>query len=205
LAEEIRRVTEAGADYIHIDVMDGSFVPNFGCGSEILKTVKAHTHLPMDVHLMLVEPGRHIKFFRDLGGDVIYIHPEAGGNTGDTLREIRALGAAPGIAVNPGTSVEAVVDLLPLCDHVLAMTVEPGFGGQSFMPETLVKLEALGALAKEYGFELCVDGGISAVNITKPALCGVTGFVVGSALFGQEDYGTILKSLTRICTEATPL
>jgi len=195
LAEEIKQVCKAGADYFHIDVMDGSFVPNFGCGSEILKTVKAHSHIPMDVHLMVVEPARHIRLFRELGADVIYIHPEAGGETADILAEIRALGAASGIAVNPGTTVEDVMDLLPLCDHVLAMTVNPGFGGQAFMPEVMGKLTELGSLAERFGFELCVDGGISANNIKKPALCGVTGFVVGSALFGQEDYTEAIDEL----------
>jgi len=188
LAGEIKQMTSAGADYFHIDVMDGSFAPNFGCGAEIIKVVGQLSSIPIDAHLMIDNPAAHINLFRDLGADIITIHPEADKQAARTLAAIRDMGAIPGIALNPGTSIETVKELLPLCGHVLAMTVNPGFGGQRFLDFTMGKIEALGVLAKKHGFSLCVDGGASLENIKKLALLGVTNFVVGSALFGQPDY-----------------
>jgi len=197
LAGEIKQMTSAGADYFHIDVMDGSFVPNFACGTEILKCVKKHSSIPMDVHLMVNNPAVHIKTFRDLGAEIITIHPEADKQAARTLSEIRGMGAIPGIAINPGTSIEAIKELLPLCGHVLAMTVNPGFGGQSFLDFTLEKIQNLGVLAKKHGFSLWVDGGVSQNNIKKLALIGVTNFVIGSALFNQDDYNEAMQNLRR--------
>ena len=195
LADEIRHVTKAAADYMHIDVMDGSYVPNFGCGTEILKTVKQTSPLPLDVHLMIKDPGRHIRFFHDLGASIITIHPEAAGDPEGVLSAIRGYGLTPGLALNPDDTIESVEKLLPFVGHVLAMTVVPGFGGQAFMESTLEKIAALGKLARQHGFTLCVDGGISTGNIKKLALLGVTSFVVGSALFGQDDYAKIVHEL----------
>jgi len=195
LADEIALMTKAGADYFHVDVMDGGFVPNFGCGTEIIKCIKKHSAVPMDVHLMVNNPAAHVRMFCDLGADIITIHAEADIQAARTLAAIREMGAVPGIAINPGTSVETIKELLPLCGHVLAMTVNPGYGGQKFLDFTLAKIEALAVLAREYGFALCVDGGVSRDNIKKLALLGATNFVVGSALFGQHNYEAAIREL----------
>ncbi|MCL2405155.1 MAG: ribulose-phosphate 3-epimerase [Defluviitaleaceae bacterium] len=195
LAMEIKQMTDASADYFHVDVMDGDFAPNFACGTEIMKCIKKHSHIPMDVHLMVNSPARHIGFFRDLGADIITIHPEADKQAARTLAAIRETGAIAGIAINPGTSVETIKELLPICGHVLVMTVNPGFGGQKFLDFTLRKIKELGTLSREYDFSLCVDGGVSHSNIKKLALLGVTNFVVGSALFGLHDYAKAVHEL----------
>jgi len=194
LAGDIKRVTDAGADFLHMDVMDGDFVPNFGLGAEIFNTARKYSNLPLDAHLMVQNPSKHIKFFRDLGADIITIHPEADKHCAATLSLIREMGATAGIALNPGTSVEMVRELLPLCGHVLAMTVNPGFGGQEFLEFTVGKLEVLGKLAKQYGFSLCVDGNINSERVKQLYPMGVTNFVIGTALF-REDPATMIRRI----------
>jgi len=179
-----------------MDVMDGDFVPNFGLGTEIFTCVKKHSNIPMDTHLMIRNPARHVKFFRELGSEIITVHPEADNQCAATLALIRETGAIPGIALNPGTSVESVKELIPLCGHVLAMTVNPGFYGQKFLEFTVNKVEALGKLAKEYGFSLCVDGNINPERIRRLFPMGVTNFVIGSALFRGEPGDMIRETKT---------
>jgi ribulose-phosphate 3-epimerase len=200
LAEEIKQITAAGADAFHVDVMDGSYVPNFACGPETFHCLKKYSHLPLDVHLMIADPAKHIPFFRRLGADTISFHPEADLHPTRTLAEIKEAGAIPGIALNPGTSIETVRELFPLCGHVLVMTVNPGFAGQDFLPFTLNKLRRLCDYAKEYGFTLCVDGAITHERIHEMHEMGVHAFVLGTkALFfkGERNYAATLREIRR--------
>ncbi|MCL2363516.1 MAG: ribulose-phosphate 3-epimerase [Defluviitaleaceae bacterium] len=200
LAQEITDLTAAGVDAIHVDVMDGTFVPNFACGAEIMRTLKQHTHLPLDVHLMITNPAAYIDYFRALGADTISIHAEADPHAARTLAKIREVGAIPGLAINPGTSIESIKELLPLCGHVLAMTVNPGFAGQSFLPFTLEKLRVLGTMAAQHGFTLCVDGAMDPDKIVELHAMGVNAFVLGTkSLFypqpNRPAYAEIIKKL----------
>ena len=197
LFDEIMRVNQSGADYIHVDVMDGSFVPNFGCGTEIVKMIKQMTDIPMDVHLMVEDPARHIKLFCDLGASIITFHPETDRHPARTLAAIKEMGAIPGIALSPGTSIEAVRELLPLCGHVIAMTVNPGFAGQPFLEYTVGKIQKLGELTREYGFSLCVDGNVNDEKVQRLLPMGVTNYVIGTALF-KENYLEIINTIKNI-------
>lgn len=193
LETDVKRLTAAGADFLHMDVMDGDFVPNFGLGTEVFSSIKKYTDIPLDVHLMIRNPSKHIRFFRKLGAEIITVHPEADTHTAGTLALIRELGAVPGIALNPGTSVETVKEVLPLCGHVLAMTVNPGFYGQEFLEFTVGKIQVLGELSKKYGFSLCVDGNINADRVKRLYPMGVSNFVIGTALFRDDPVEMIKR------------
>ena len=189
LGEELRAVQDAGADEIHVDVMDGSFVPNISFGPDIVKAVKASTSLPIDVHLMIVEPEKHLKSFADAGADTITIHYETCPHIHRSLQSIRELGVKAGLTFNPGTPVEPLSLLTDLVDQVLIMSVNPGFGGQKFIPIALDKIRLTAKILQEHGSEaiIQVDGGISAETILSAYLAGARNFVAGTAIFRHPD------------------
>ncbi len=187
LESEIRRLEEAGARVLHLDVMDGHFVPNLSFGVPVVRAVRGVTALALDVHLMIDEPGRYLEAFRQAGADLLTIHVEAAGDPELLLERIRSLGAGAGIALNPSTPVEDVLPYLHLCDLVLPMSVMPGFGGQEFQP---IVLEKLRRLREQVGRRVLVsvDGGVNTDTIGRCAEAGATLFVAGTALLGQADY-----------------
>lgn len=196
LEKEIKAVTEAGADWIHIDVMDGHFVPNLTIGAPVVKSLRQITQLPLDVHLMIEKPERLIADFVKAGATYLTIHVEATVNPAEVLKQIRTLGARPGITLRPGTVVEKVLPLLPLVDLVLVMTVEPGFGGQEFMPEQVAKITKLRQEIeqKQLSCLIEVDGGIN--EQTLPLLKDVDVFVAGSFVF-KNDYKKAIHLLKK--------
>jgi ribulose-phosphate 3-epimerase len=195
LGGEVRRLEEAGARILHLDVMDGHFVPNLSFGLPIVEAVRRVTDLPLDVHLMISEPGRYLRRFREAGADLLTIHVEAVPQPQPLLEEIRALGALAGLTLNPATPLGAMEDWLELCDLVLVMSVTPGFGGQEFEPVALAKLRRLRELVGP-GVLLSVDGGIHRETIGPCAEAGADLFVTGSALFSQNDYGRFIDEMT---------
>lgn len=194
LEKEVKAVTQAGADWIHVDVMDGRFVPNITIGIPVVKSLKKVSSLPLDVHLMIEEPERYIEEFIKAGSDYLTIHVESTKNPADVLKRIRELGAKAGITLRPRTSVEDVISLLPLCDLVLVMTVEPGFGGQSFMHDQIAKISRLRSeiIQKNLKCLIEVDGGIN--NETAKLCHEADVFVAGSYVFGR-DYAAAISSL----------
>jgi ribulose-phosphate 3-epimerase len=196
LREEIRRVEEGGARVLHLDIMDGHFVPNLSFGLPVVEAVRRSTNLPLDVHLMIAEPGRFVRRFREAGADLLTIHIEAVSDPRPLLAEIRRLGACAGISLNPPTSIDAVSGCLDLCDLVLVMSVMPGFGGQEFEPVALEKLRRLRAIVGP-GVLLSVDGGVSLDTVGSCGEAGADVLVTGSALFSQDNYGPFIDEMTR--------
>jgi ribulose-phosphate 3-epimerase len=194
LEKEIKAVTDAGADWIHVDVMDGRFVPNITIGIPVVKSLKKVSKIPLDVHLMIEEPERYVEEFIKAGSDYLTIHVESTKDPASVLKRILELGAKPGITLRPGTSLDTVLPLLPLCSLVLVMTVEPGFGGQSFMADQIAKISRLRAEidVKNLNCLIEVDGGI---NQETAKLCHEADvFVAGSYVFGR-DYKAAITSL----------
>jgi len=197
LKKDTQELDQAGVDIFHMDIMDGRFVPNFGMGLQDFELVRSVTDKPLDVHLMIQEPSKYVEKFADLGADIIYIHPEADQQAARTLAMIQQKGKKAGIAINPGTSVETILDLLFLVDYVMVMTVNPGFAGQQYLAYTDSKIEKLVGLSKIHHFKVMVDGAISPEKVAQLSKNGVTGFVLGtSALFGKA--GTYQEILTEL-------
>ncbi len=190
LGEEIRAVQDAGADWIHVDVMDGHFVPNITIGPMIVSAVRKVTDLPLDVHLMISDPDFYLEEFHDAGADILHVHPEATHHLHRTLTRIRELGMKAGAALNPSTGLEAVKHVMAELDVIMLMTVNPGFGGQSFIPTMLPKVRALRKLIDESGHEILieVDGGVSPKTAPDLSRSGANAFVAGSAVFGNPPY-----------------
>ena len=197
LKEETIKLDSAGADIFHIDVMDGSFVPNFGMGPQDIQCIRRNTKKLLDTHLMIENPGNYVELFADLGVDIIYIHPEAENHPARSLSKIKALGKFAGIAINPGTSIETVQELFPLLDYIIIMTVNPGFAGQEYLKFVNNKIKRLISIKKQFEFNIMVDGAISPQRIQQLSDYGVDGFILGtSALFGKDEtYKTIISKL----------
>ncbi len=199
LGEEVKAVEEAGADLIHVDVMDGHFVPNITIGPLVVAGLKKLTSLPLDVHLMIEEPGRYIEAFAQAGSDWITIHAEVCPNLKQMIKKIRQSNVRPGIVLNPSTALKTLYPILDEIDLVLLMSVNPGFGGQSFIPSTLRKIERLRKIIDQnhYVLEIEVDGGIKVENIKEVSRAGGDIFVLGTGIFKTEDYGETIHKLRR--------
>ncbi|MFO0941769.1 MAG: ribulose-phosphate 3-epimerase [Pirellulales bacterium] len=194
LRAEIQQLENAGIRALHLDVMDGHFVPNFTYGMTIVSAVRKLTTLPLDVHLMMSNPGDYIEQFVEAGADCLTIHGEIGGDKAVILQKIKALGVSAGIAINPKTPLQEVEDLLDLCDLLLIMSVDAGFGGQAFNPVALEKLKSVQETHPELLLE--VDGGVNLKTVADCVHAGAQLLVVGSAIFGQDDYRQAVKRLT---------
>ena len=190
LGDEIRHVEAAGADWIHVDVMDGHFVPNITIGPLIVEAVKRVTDLPIDVHLMIENPDNYIPAFFEAGASYISVQVETCKHLNRTVRLIKETGAHPGVVLNPSTPIESLAWILEYVDYVLIMSVNPGFGGQAFIPNSIAKIKALRQQIQERGLSVLIeiDGGVNEKTIAEIASAGADVFVAGSAIFGSNDY-----------------
>jgi ribulose-phosphate 3-epimerase len=197
LGEEVRAVEAAGADWLHLDIMDGHFVPNMSFGPGLVRALRPHCRLPFDVHLMIAPADPFLAAFAEAGADLISLHPEAGPHLHRSLQTIRGLGRRAGVVLNPATPVSAVEHVLDLCDLILVMAVNPGFGGQSFLEGQLAKIATLRRMIEASGREIAlqVDGGVTAATAPHCIAAGADVLVAGTAVFGAPDYARAIAAL----------
>ena len=207
LAEQVRAASEGGGTVIHVDVMDGHFVPNLTVGPPLVKSLRKATKLPLDCHLMIENPDQFIAEFVEAGADWISVHQEACRHLNRTLHLIRSHDALAGVVINPATPVETLSEVLDIVDYVLVMSVNPGFGGQKFIPETVRKIRRLADLRSQRGlnYRIEVDGGIGLDTVAEVVRAGAEILVAGNAVFGQGDPKTNAQKLLKAATEATLL
>ena len=203
MGRQIRILEENGAEYLHIDVMDGIFVPNISIGVPVVKSIRKFTELVLDVHLMITQPQRYIEAFAAAGADIINIHYEACDEIDSTLEKIKTLGKKNALTIKPKTNWKDIIPYLNKVDMVLVMSVEPGFGGQSFIEETLENVRGLYSYKKENGlnYDIEIDGGINAENLKKPLEAGANVIVAGSAILGKRDIGQQVRYFKSVMEE----
>ncbi len=200
LQQDIEMVNSSKADWFHVDVMDGVFVPNLSIGTPVIKAIKKIARKPLDVHLMMVDPGRYISHFKNLGADILTVHYEACTHLHRTVQQIREQGMKAGVSLNPHTPVSLLEEILPDLDLVLIMSVNPGFGGQSFIPGSLEKIRKLDDLKKKHWlrFDIEVDGGVTLENAKSLVEAGVTVLVAGNTIFASDDPIATIQKLKEL-------